>query len=418
MIAFLRRENFDPAKAALRIAKYWKHRHEIFQERWLLPMVQTGHGAMTLKDIAVVRTGYLTLYNAGPKEVLCVADRSKLSAIVKEAEEKGWDFLEMYERCCFYLATVFTDSIGQSCGLTNVQLIHSKERPAVQFCPRIWNVMASAAALGFKRAIVVQAHESGKEQLLDFLRYQSAKILEYNSKIAPDQVYDRSVNQVVRKMEARGIPKEFLPLCVGGHYRLEDNFDAWIRARVSIEELTSRSPTAFDVASHSVQNCLVPSGNSRGIGLLVKRRREEGETELEFRRKRNAVYARRLYHKQKLIILSLQEEIKKYEALNTQKVAENRHLENLLRQAHACVRDLAHSQHSHGFSGQQSTTLFDVILSPVGNASHGTIDDSFRYNTWANEMSLFAGVSPSTPFAVEGYPVDQQGLWQENHDAR
>lgn len=39
---FLRTENFGIQKAALRLVRYWKWRKEIFGERWLLPMTQTG----------------------------------------------------------------------------------------------------------------------------------------------------------------------------------------------------------------------------------------------------------------------------------------------------------------------------------------------------------------------------------------
>ena len=51
IITFLRRDDYDPEKAAKRLVLNWKYRKELFGERWLLPMVQTGRGALTVHDI-------------------------------------------------------------------------------------------------------------------------------------------------------------------------------------------------------------------------------------------------------------------------------------------------------------------------------------------------------------------------------
>ena len=41
---FLEVDQNDPRQAATRLALYWKSRKELFGERWLLPMTQTGTG--------------------------------------------------------------------------------------------------------------------------------------------------------------------------------------------------------------------------------------------------------------------------------------------------------------------------------------------------------------------------------------
>jgi hypothetical protein len=60
-LRFLRCENYDAWAAALRLTKYWKMRCKIFKDRALLPMTQTGEGALTKKDVERLREGAMRL---------------------------------------------------------------------------------------------------------------------------------------------------------------------------------------------------------------------------------------------------------------------------------------------------------------------------------------------------------------------
>jgi hypothetical protein len=55
---YLEYDSYDPWKAALRVANYWKTRVEIFGDRAFLPLKITGDGAMSSEDIKVLRTGF------------------------------------------------------------------------------------------------------------------------------------------------------------------------------------------------------------------------------------------------------------------------------------------------------------------------------------------------------------------------
>ena len=48
----------DPWKAAMRLAKYWRTRVEIFQDRAYLPLTLTGHGAMSKEDVEILNSGF------------------------------------------------------------------------------------------------------------------------------------------------------------------------------------------------------------------------------------------------------------------------------------------------------------------------------------------------------------------------
>ena len=69
-------EGFDPVKATHRLALYWKHRKAVFGDRWLLPMTQTGTGALTRKAAEIVQSGFMALMSPTP---VCVMDTSRLS---------------------------------------------------------------------------------------------------------------------------------------------------------------------------------------------------------------------------------------------------------------------------------------------------------------------------------------------------
>jgi len=62
-IYFLRAEKGDLTNAALRLCRYWKYRKLLFgQERWLLPMDQTGRGALDQNDIEILRSGHQCVF--------------------------------------------------------------------------------------------------------------------------------------------------------------------------------------------------------------------------------------------------------------------------------------------------------------------------------------------------------------------
>jgi hypothetical protein len=55
---YLEYDSYDPWKAALRVANYWKTRAEIFGDRAFLPLTLTGDGAMSSEDVKILRTGF------------------------------------------------------------------------------------------------------------------------------------------------------------------------------------------------------------------------------------------------------------------------------------------------------------------------------------------------------------------------
>ena len=216
--------------------------------------------------------------------------------------------------------------------------------------------------------MVVQAYEKDKEDLLEFLRFKMAKVLEYNSALTPIQVYGDSVGTTVQKLHDFGIDRSFVPSCMGGDFCLDSKIAEWTRARLSIEELNK-----------PIMNHKFLPGSTKGIsGPLVKRKRDDkNETEESFCRKRNAVYARRMYHRRKLELLSLEEEVKGWRESNQTLRKECQRLEQLWMRAQQIVVGYELAKNTVTGIDQQN-------LSTMKNFGSDGCDALIKQNTFTN----------------------------------
>ena len=342
LIKFLRAEDYEPIPAARRLALNWKHRKELFGERWMLPMVQTSRGALTHPEISLLRSGYFCMYSpttCSEKKVLLI-DYSALTEFVEVAKPSNWDLDLVVDRVTFYLATV--DASNNYYCQVNTELIHvvtSKKRPAVPFRTRIWEMVRTSFPVKISKVTVAQAFEPNKTELLDFLRFQTSSVIGMVSRLPVLEIYSNSVTGTVQKLEASyNIPKQYIPTSLGGDMSIDTKMAEWIRSRLSIEEVSSISPTTFDVTAACKSVVTVASKKPTGKGIvLAKRKSRENETDEEFYKRRAALYSRRMYHKRKNEMLALQEVVKTWENLNTVARKEMERLECLLTRAQAIV---------------------------------------------------------------------------------
>ena len=138
----------DPDRAAKRLAMYWKYRKEIFGDRWLLPMTQTGNGALSDQDILFLRTGYTMVIKRPSGGPVCLIDLSRVTE---------WPEGHMNTRITFYLATVMTDVGFQVDGVTIIKLVTSAPRPPIDINPEGWNMCREALPLRLKCLVVAQS---------------------------------------------------------------------------------------------------------------------------------------------------------------------------------------------------------------------------------------------------------------------
>ena len=128
-IKFLRAEGFDTIKATRRLALYWKHRKTVFGDRWLLPMTQTGTGALTKKEIEIVQSGYMALISPSP---VCIIDSSRLTKPPLEDELAA---------CMFYFGTISSNEQTQTAGATLLHVVTGRGHQNLSTDQDCWTII-------------------------------------------------------------------------------------------------------------------------------------------------------------------------------------------------------------------------------------------------------------------------------------
>eukprot|EP00977_Amphora_coffeiformis_P006651 scaffold1450_cov170-Amphora_coffeaeformis.AAC.5 len=323
-IDFLRCESMDPVKAAVRLSMYWKGRKILFSERWLLPMNQTGTGALSMKDIEVLRAGSHVIFNRPGQGFFSVVDESRLQRPTGNT----------IFRIIYYMCIPFCDEETQRQGTTVLHVVNSKPRPDPNLDRIMYDLVRAGIPMKLRAFHVVQAYEEGKNECLDFLGYKETSVTGFRLRIYPDRIASDSMIGTLRMLESMGFKREHLPRCLGGDYD-HKQYDEWVRTRISIEDMMSSIPLTANRLS------LTTPGYR--IDAPVRRRRNSGSTNAtsssvdENDRQRNALKSRRSYHRTRLVQFSLREHQRVWEMRNAPLREETVRLESLLAQAHECL---------------------------------------------------------------------------------
>ena len=244
---FLRTDGFDVTKAATRLAYYWKYRKWLFNERWLLPMKQTGTGCLDMDDIEILRSGvlvYIPRQNQGP---LMLVDRSRLP------RTGGYSACRML----FYVMTVMTDKWLQTEGATAIKVVSSdyaNKSPEMSLDKEIIQIPVKALPMRLKNLMVAQSYEFGKEILVDTLAYNEWKQYEFQFGFGPERIARDSVGGVLEAMQRKGVDFDHIPQCLGGIFDISHYSASWVRMRMSMEDVMSSVPV---MANHLPANQVV-----------------------------------------------------------------------------------------------------------------------------------------------------------------
>lgn len=315
---FLRVEDMDPVRAAERIARYWTFRRQVFGEaRWLLPLTQNGAGALTEEDIQVLKAGWLVFYPRPGRDPVIIVDVSRLDF------QPGLLSL----RVGFYYAYAFADEIRQTQNVINMRVITRGRKYPMALLDKVWSRFVGCHPMKVKQNIFVQSPEPNKEALVESIGYEEKLKFEYRSDMAVTVVTGKSTQDVLRQVEEFGIEKECVPTGAGGFYDYS-SFYTWIHERTQLEN--ALHGTGFVARSSSLAAATAASPSAGAPTESVESRKE-------FLRKRNAMYVRRHYRKQKIEMAASREQIEVFDVRNAQLRNENRRLEQLLAEAHALV---------------------------------------------------------------------------------
>ena len=419
-ISFLRTEGYNPTKAAERLAWYWKFRKDVFGERWLLRMTQTGTGALSLSDVQVVRTGYLLVFPSPAGPVLLL-DSTRLQHALAG----------VLDRCVFYLLTICSDEFAQTKGGTLLNIVSSRKGPlkSMKQKQQQWEFVHKAMPFKFQRCVVVQSYEEGKQILLEFLAFQQSKLLGYSSGIHTDLVSKDSFANTLRSLLDQGFDRSHIPASLGGDFDY-GMVPHWTRMRLSIEDAMGSAPPIRNVIPQQIIFSSTMKGNNNNASssalVLVAKGRASQVNRKEYVRQRNASYARRSYNRKKLEFIVQQEKLGAMERTNAKLRAENQRLEALLAQAKSII--FASQQQEAGMLlGTSSAIIASPALS-MGDSfpcsTPGTITDCESSHNFSCNSSVDTGSTGSRAFfmnqvvAPKQFGLQQNSEWHEQSQLR
>ena len=419
---FLATENDQADAAALRLARYWTARQETFEERWLLPLHQTGTGALSMQDAALLRTGFIALIpQVHPQTqqpgIVALYDESKLP------KQPGIVLL----RCTFYMAALYPQQMQN---LTIVHVVTSAPRPAVDLHPGRWDVLKQALPLRVRAVLVAQAYEGlEKQALLDSLGYQELRATEYKSGHAGlPRIAGHSVKHTLQLLQqVAGITPQCIPTALGGTYNYATQFHEWIRTRLSIEHVVLNDAPRYRPCAVPQVTCITAVAKRGTLKRVIVERQQHAKAastgrttttatktsnkdkrnhykntnnnnnaapEVLARKERNALYSRRSFNKRKMEKLALQNQVALWQAANDELRQQGQALEQALQQAQVLVQQE---------SNKQQTQLFSSI--PIEN--DGTANEIMGHTSTATTTTTTTTPPRSPTCAAVSAPMQQ-----------
>jgi hypothetical protein len=208
---FLNAEDYNPLRAAARLARYWKMRKSVFgSQRWLLPLTQTGTGALNSDDIAILRSGYLVAFHQ--HDNLIVMDASRLPV-----------YNISLERCLYYWTYTFREALMINPNICMLHLVNSTPRPSPNLENRVWEIGFTCLPIKSLSLKVTHTYEEDKQPLVDFLAFQTEKFLNFTTSQFPnrrglERIALGSMERNLLALEQLGISRKQLPRRFGGFY--------------------------------------------------------------------------------------------------------------------------------------------------------------------------------------------------------
>ena len=226
---FLAVEDGDATKAATRLAAYWRSRREIFRDRALLPMEQTGRGTLDSKEIDMWKTAVLV--NA-PKDAsgrsVLVFDVSRL-----KPSHSYPSFDDVRLRLGFYVFSLAAENpLAQSVGVVAICLVTKAPRLSVhRKLMKLIKESLPIRSIEFHAVILPSRGTLGRftQTILDF--YQLA--LEPLTRIASIHRGETD-DDVLEELERSGFRRSGLPEWVGGTWS-ENDFHSGRERRLDLE---------------------------------------------------------------------------------------------------------------------------------------------------------------------------------------
>ena len=301
-VKFLRAQDFNPWKAAKSLVLHWEYRKFLFQNRWLLPLNDSGAGALDSDDIQLLRSGWLTFVT--PR------DASKGRFMLVDHGKALTETPQSRLRVVFYLCTMATDKVAQSTGMTLIRLISKADSAftgsRLNTGRTVFKMMKEAMPLQLRQVYLLKLTDNnGTRMLTVFLGRVRSTLFELLDADVPLTITVHRVDETAETLHKLGVPADALPENHGGTWSHDRMFE-W-------EQVIKREE---DMAK-----------------LKIPWLAEHSQPSEDRTRKVNALYARRAYEKRKLKLGEQEETAKRLRLENEMLRKDNEHLEALLERA-------------------------------------------------------------------------------------
>jgi hypothetical protein len=227
VIRFLRVDKYDPWRAAHRLACYWSVRKRIFDDRWLLPMNQSGEGCLSRDDLNCLNSGY---------QAFLQYDVNGRSVLLFDAARRASEFMGSRAKVMFYMWSIACENEKtQLEGIVGIYIM----RPSLQLPSQsreMFREVFDALPLQMHEFHVVNSfEESEQHSILQAFLKPALKMLTFilpNSKFTM-HICDTKL-QLINELVSAGIIKDSLPECLGGTWSYEE-FRHWQELRARYE---------------------------------------------------------------------------------------------------------------------------------------------------------------------------------------
>jgi len=222
---FLVSENMNVLAAARRLASYWTMRRDVFEDRAFLPLNQTGEGALSRGDMALLSNGFLMqLPNTQTGHSVLLYDQSKSD---KQAKDSNY-------RIIFYWLSVAAENVkSRKEGLIILSLVQNVKRVS-QVKGRSMEAIMNVLPMRIQHvhAFVLNKQLRGSD---DSIVSHTAKLFGCYS-IEKITIYrTSSESDIINKLESDyGMKKRHLPQVIGGNWGYADTL-LWLEYRTRWE---------------------------------------------------------------------------------------------------------------------------------------------------------------------------------------
>ena len=217
-VAFLRSENFNPWAAARKMTMYWKARKQALGEQWLLPLAQSGYGALTNVDVQLLATGYCVIH-----ERMAVIDWSRLTDFAGNSFYTDEELERARMRVMLYLATVTADEYSQRIGKDYIVNVSGITVGSLWKCEKIWpGNMRNVYLVVMQNRLADRLTTFWTSFLTDgFLRYFGR---------TPTLIIASSKADMLQKLQQVGFDADLIPEKWGGNWSYENGgLEQWMQ---------------------------------------------------------------------------------------------------------------------------------------------------------------------------------------------